>query len=131
MTANGTMAVEISTAFPISITLSTDLIDGIRVINVGGEVDVYTAQSLIELIQQEIADGQHRLILDLSGIDFIDVHGLGTITGIYKRLQEHNGQLRLAGITPRLQRIFEVIGLDKIFVCLPDVHAAASHLLAN
>ena len=85
------------------------------VLQVTGEVDVYTAPMLRERIRDLAAKGVVHLIADLSRVDFLDSTGLGVLVGGLKRLREHGGSLALVISTPRILRIFQITGLTKVF----------------
>jgi anti-sigma B factor antagonist len=83
------------------------------VLQVIGEVDVYTAPLLREQIRELAAKGAEHVIADLSQVDFLDSTGLGALVGGLKRLREADGSLSLVIRTPRILRIFEITGLTK------------------
>ena len=83
------------------------------VLQVTGEVDVYTAPMLREQIRELAAKGAVHLITDLAQVDFLDSTGLGALVGGVKRLREADGSLCLVITTPRILRIFEITGLTK------------------
>ena len=83
------------------------------VIQVTGEVDVYTAPMLRDQIRELAAKGAVHLIADLGRVDFLDSTGLGALVGGLKRLREVGGSLALVISTPRILRIFQVTGLAK------------------
>ena len=58
------------------------------VLQVTGEVDVYTAPMLRERIRELAARGAVHLIADLGQVDFLDSTGLGVLVGGLKRLRE-------------------------------------------
>jgi len=83
------------------------------VIQVTGEVDVYTAPMLRDQIRELSAKGAVHLIADLGRVDFLDSTGLGALVGGLKRLREAGGSLALVISTPRILRIFQITGLTK------------------
>ena len=83
------------------------------VLQVTGEVDVYTAPMLREQMRELSAKGAVHLIADLSRVDFLDSTGLGALVGGLKRLREAGGSLTLVISTPRILRIFQITGLTK------------------
>ena len=91
------------------------------VLQVTGEVDVYTAPMLREQIRELAAKGVVHLIADLSRVDFLDSTGLGALVGGLKRLREAGGSLALVISTPRILRIFQITGLTKAFAAWPSV----------
>jgi anti-sigma B factor antagonist len=94
------------------------------VVQVTGEVDVYTAPMLRERIRELAASGAVHLIADLGPVDFLDSTGLGVLVGGLKRLREDGGSLALVITTPRLLRIFQITGLTKAFAIWPSVTGA-------
>jgi anti-sigma B factor antagonist len=83
------------------------------VIQVTGEIDVYTAPMLRDQIRELSAQGAVHLIADLGRVDFLDSTGLGALVGGLKRVREAGGSLALVISTPRILRIFQITGLTK------------------
>lgn len=85
------------------------------ILTVTGEVDVATAPTLRERLVQLIADGNTRLTIDLTPVDFLDSTGLGVLVGTLKRIRQAEGVLVLVIPQERIRRLFEITGLNKIF----------------
>jgi len=83
------------------------------VISAAGDLDVAGAPELRQAVVSAVADGRRRLVLDLSGLDFIDSFGLGVVVGALKRTRQRGGDLRLVCRTPRIRRVFELCDLDR------------------
>jgi anti-sigma B factor antagonist len=94
------------------------------VIQVTGEVDVYTAPMLREQIGELAAKGAVHLIADLGQVDFLDSTGLGALVGALKRLREAGGSLALVISTPRILRVFQITGLTKALAAQRSVEDA-------
>jgi anti-sigma B factor antagonist len=94
------------------------------VLQVIGEVDIYTAPALRERIRDLAAKGAVHIIADLSRVDFLDSTGLGVLVGGLKRLREHDGSLTPVISTTRILRVFEITGLTKAFPPQSSVLAA-------
>lgn len=96
------------------------------IIDVEGEVDVFTAPKLRETIIAAINDGKDRLIVNLSDVDFMDSTGLGVLVGGLKRVKERNGELAIAGAQGTVLRVLNVTGLNAVFPLHDSVDAAVS-----
>jgi anti-sigma B factor antagonist len=96
------------------------------VLQLAGEVDVYTAPALRQRVQDLAAKGAARVIADMSRVDFLDSTGLGALIGGLRVLREHDGSLTLVISTRRILRIFELTGLTKVFPPQPSVLAAVT-----
>jgi anti-sigma B factor antagonist len=88
-----------------------------------GEVDVATAPALREAINAASEPGA-RVILDLSGVSFMDSTGLTELIRAHKRLAAAGGELRTVVVGDRIRRLFEITKLDQIFATFPTVAAA-------
>ena len=86
-----------------------------HVIELGGEVDLYTAPEFKERLVQVIEDGKKNLVVDLSKATFIDSTTLGVLVGGVKRLRPSGGSLALVCTDQNISKIFEITGLDRVF----------------
>ena len=96
--------------------INDESIDGdTHVIELGGEVDLYTAPEFKERLVQVIEDGKKHLVVDLSKATFIDSTTLGVLVGGVKRLRPSGGSLALVCTDQNISKIFEITGLDRVF----------------
>jgi anti-sigma B factor antagonist len=100
--------------------------DGWTVLAVRGEVDVYTAPRFRERLIELVSQGQHRIIVDLEGVDFLDSTGLGVLVGGLKRVRNHDGDLALVCTQARILKVFEITGLTKVFAIHDSVDEAVA-----
>ena len=94
------------------------------VVEVGGEIDVYTAPKLREQLVELVQAGQYHLIVDMERVDFLDSTGLGVLVGGLKRVRAHDGSLRLVCSQERILKIFRITGLTKVFPIHSSVEEA-------
>lgn len=85
------------------------------VVEVVGEIDVYTAPKLREMFIDLVAQGSYHLVIDMEQVEFLDSTGLGVLVGGLKRVRAHDGTLRLVCAQERILKIFRVTGLTKVF----------------
>ena len=88
---------------------------GIEVIDVQGEIDMYTAPRLRELLIDLVSQGSYQLVVNLDKVGFLDSTGLGVLVGGLKRVRAHDGSLDLVCTRERILRIFRVTGLTEVF----------------
>ena len=89
--------------------------DGIEVIDVGGEIDIYTAPRLRELLIDLVSKNNYQLIVNMNKVGFLDSTGLGVLVGGLKRVRPHDGSLDLVCTQERILKIFRITGLTKVF----------------
>ena len=98
--------------------------DGIEVIDVQGEIDIYTAPRLRELLIDLVSKGSYQLVVNLDKVGFVDSTGLGVLVGALKRVRAHDGSLDLACTQERILKIFRITGLTKVFAIHETVDQA-------
>ena len=96
-----------------------------RIIDVEGEIDVYTSTQLKEQIVDTISEGVRYVVMNLAKVEYLDSTGLGVLIGALKRLREKQGNLVIVSPSMRIMRIFEITGLYKIFT-IYETEAEAS-----
>jgi anti-sigma B factor antagonist len=85
------------------------------VVDVEGEVDVFTAPKLREQIIALLTGGSTRIVVNLEKVGFMDSTGLGVLVGGLKRVKEKEGTLALAGAHGTVLRVLNVTGLNSVF----------------
>jgi anti-sigma B factor antagonist len=108
----------------VDLSLSTRTVGDRTVVEVGGEIDVYTAPKLREQLVELVNDGSFHLVVDMEGVDFLDSTGLGVLVGGLKKVRAHDGSLQLVCNQDRLLKIFRITGLAKVFVIHDTAEAA-------
>jgi anti-sigma B factor antagonist len=89
--------------------------DGIEVVDVAGEIDIYTAPRLRELLIDLVSTGSYQLVLNLDKVGFLDSTGLGVLVGAQRRVRAHDGLLDLVCTQQRILKIFRIAGLTEVF----------------
>jgi anti-sigma B factor antagonist len=88
---------------------------GVYVIELSGEVDLYTAPEFKQQLIEAVAEGARHVVVDLSETTFIDSTTLGVLVGGVRRLREKDGDLSLVCTDRNITKIFEITGLDHVF----------------
>lgn len=101
--------------------------DDTEVVVVEGEIDVYTAPRLRELLIDLVNKGHHHLIVNMEKVEFLDSTGLGVLVGGLKRVRAHDGTLDLVCTQERILKIFRITGLTKVF----PIHASVAEALGR
>jgi anti-sigma B factor antagonist len=110
----------------VDLDITTSVVGDRTVVRVAGEVDVYTAPQLREHLDHQIESGKHELVVDLSGVSFMDSTGLGVLVGRLKQVRLNDGSMRLVCPHDRVLKVFVITGLDKVFAIYPTVDEALS-----
>ena len=89
--------------------------DGTEVVDVEGEIDVYTAPRLRELLIDLVNKNNYQLVVNMEKVEFLDSTGLGVLVGAVKRVRAYDGSLDLVCTQQRILKIFKITGLTKVF----------------
>lgn len=108
----------------MELSLATHTVAEHTVLEVGGEVDVYTAPRLRERLIELIDGGARKVVVDLNRVDFLDSTGLGVLVGALKRLRAVSGSFGLVCDKEPLLKIFRITALDQVFPLYSSVEAA-------
>jgi anti-sigma B factor antagonist len=100
--------------------IEAEKIDGILVLTPCDHIiDASSAGDFKSQLVTWIQDGNTRLLLDLSSIDFIDSSGLGAIISLLKLLAG-KGDICLCGIGDQVMSLFKLTRMDRIFRFYPS-----------
>ena len=114
----------------MDITVSQTTAGDIPIVAVTGEVDVYSAPALKDKITELLESGRNTLIVDLSGVGFLDSTGLGALVEARAATTEAGGALPLVCNQERILKLFTITGLDGVFTIhstVDDAVAAVQH----
>lgn len=90
--------------------------DPLNVLPLEGEIDLHVLPRLERALASMIKKRPPSLIIDLSGVRFIDSSGLAALIRAMQDVQNYGGKLTLSGINASVRPIFEMARLDRFFV---------------
>jgi anti-sigma B factor antagonist len=96
------------------------------IVEVKGEVDLYSAPRLKERLAELTVSGRSRITVNLEGVEFMDSTGLGVLIGALKRCREAEGTLALAAPREPVRKVLSITGLDRVFPVHDSVEQATA-----
>jgi anti-sigma B factor antagonist len=96
------------------------------VVSIGGEIDPGTAGELSDAALTAMQEIGPSLVLDLSGVTFMDSTGLKVLLAVHQRARLAGGRLVLAAPTRSVLRVVDITGLDDTFEVRDDVASAVA-----
>ena len=90
--------------------------DPANVLPLEGEIDLHASPRLERALNSMIRKRPDRVIVDMSGVTFIDSSGLAVLICAMQDVQNYGGKFSLSGIGPGLRSIFEMARLDQVFL---------------
>ncbi len=95
--------------------VTTSTSSGVCVAKIKGDLDHHTAKLIRGEIDREIISSRpHRLIIDFSGVTFMDSSGIGLIMGRYKLMQDYDGEVIIASPPNYIRKVLRIAGVDKL-----------------
>ena len=101
--------------------------DRIAVVRLFGRLDLVSATEVKQHLNDAVADGHTRLVVDLGEVIFMDSSGLGALIGGLKAARVAGGDLRLARAGDQVRVVLSLTTLDRVLRCYatPDDAIAA------
>jgi stage II sporulation protein AA (anti-sigma F factor antagonist) len=80
-----------------------------------GEIDHHNAAKIRTYIDELIENEKvNILIFDFYRVTFMDSSGIGIVLGRYKLIKESGGKVQIINISPKLKKIFEMSGINRL-----------------
>ena len=97
---------------------------GVTIVHLSGEIDLHTSPQLRDRLLNLIDRKPQRIILDLSGVGYVDSSGVGTIVELKRRAMRTDSKVVLVGLQARVRSLFEITRLDKFFTITDNIDEA-------
>ena len=101
---------------------------GVRVVVLNGPLTLNTLFEFQTEVRREAADS---IVVDLTGVPYMDSAGLGTILGALASCQRHHRGFALAGVCERVRTLFQVAHVDEMLPVFDTAAAAEAKLIAR
>lgn len=86
----------------------------VAILRLSGYLDTYTAPKFMIALQKQIDEGAAHVILDMGELDYMSSAGFGILAGASHRLADKAGKLIVAGLSDKLQTVFDSLGLSEM-----------------
>jgi len=95
-----------------------------NVLSLEGEIDLHVSSRVSISLRQMIAKKPKRLVVNLSGVTYLDSSGLAVLIEAMQNVEKYGGKFALAGMQETVRSIFEIARLDQVFHIFTDVDSA-------
>lgn len=113
---------------PFAVTRSAE--GPVSVLSLDGYLDAHTAPEFERAIQAEIDLGRVRILVDGAQLKYISSAGLGVFMSFIEEVRDKGGDIKICGLVPKVQQIFDILGFQAIYDML-DSRAAALQRFAE
>jgi len=101
------------------------------VVAVGGELDLHSVEPLREELADVLERGARCILVDLTGVSFLESTTLAILIDAAKALRASGGHMVLVADDPRVKRIFEITGLERTFYVESSLPEGVQELVAQ
>ena len=99
----------------MQLKLNTRQVDDIVVLDCTGRIVFGEEAALLRDTVKNLIAGSKRIVLNLSGVSYIDSGGLGTLVALYTTARNAGGSIKLANLTQRVGDLLQVTKLLTVF----------------
>lgn len=97
---------------------------GITVYVLEGRIDSEGAIQLDDKLQAGVQAGKFKMVLDMTQVQYINSAALRTLADVITKNQANDGDLKLAALAPKVQRVLQLVGFDRFAKIYPNLEAA-------
>lgn len=96
------------------------------VVEVVGELDVYTTAQLRVVLQERLVQSDVHLVVDLTGVSFMDSTGLGLLVRVHKQARTLRGSLAVVCVEGPVRRVIAVTGMLHVLRVFDSIEEATA-----
>jgi anti-sigma B factor antagonist len=108
----------------MQLKLSSRTVDGIAVLDCAGRIVFGDESSLLRESARKLISENKRVVLNLSGVNYIDSGGLGILVSLYTTAHKAGGSIKLANLTERVGDLLQITKLLTVFEVHDSVEKA-------
>jgi anti-sigma B factor antagonist len=96
----------------------------VAILYLKGFLDAHTAPELEKAIQDLMKQNSFNILVNFADLDYISSAGLGVFMGFIEDIREHQGDIRMSNMTPKVYKIFDLLGFPKLYKIFPEERQA-------
>ena len=119
----------IAEPLPLTVSLrgTREVRANFQIFRLTGLLDAFSEPTFRKVMGRFVDEGPSNLILDLSGIDFVDSSGLGAMVQLVKKAKEAQGSVQVIA-NPRVMQTVKLVRLEKFLSIQQSVDEAIANL---
>lgn len=92
----------------------------VAILYLKGFLDAHTAPDLERAIRELMEEKQFNILVNFMDLDYISSAGLGVFMGFIEDIREQQGDIRMTNMTPKVYKIFDLLGFPKLYQIFPE-----------
>jgi anti-sigma B factor antagonist len=96
----------------------------VALVEVVGHLTFFEVGALRDAIQSLLKQKRKNILLNLSGLQYLDSSGIGELARIYVSVVKHGGTMKVVGLTAKVEEVLKITHLSQVFQEFPDEQSA-------
>jgi anti-sigma B factor antagonist len=109
---------------PTNFSVTIRQAGAISLLDVSGRLTSYETGALRETISRLLKQGRKNIVLNLGALQYLDSSGIGELARIYVSVVKVSGQMKVVGLSPKVEEILKITQLYQVFPEFPSEEAA-------
>lgn len=98
--------------------------DSVKILNLNGYLDAYTAIKFEELLSEIIKSGSYKIVVNMKNLSYISSAGFGVFMAFIDEVRKGGGDIKFSCLPKKIDEIFELLGFKHIFESFKDDDSA-------
>jgi anti-anti-sigma factor len=100
--------------------------NGVSIFTLEGRIDTQGAVDMDLALQAAVSAGKYKMVLNMSDVRYISSAGLRSLADVLTKNRDAGGDLKLVALSPKVMRVFEIIGFDNFFSIYDTIQDATA-----
>jgi len=98
--------------------------DHVALVDVAGHLTFFEVRALRDSVQSLLREKRRNILLNLSGLKYLDSSGIGELARIHVAVVRQGGAMKVVGLAPMVEEVLKITHLSQVFQEFPDEQAA-------
>jgi anti-sigma B factor antagonist len=98
--------------------------DQVALVDVSGHLTFFEAAALRDSVQSLLKQNRKNILLNLSGLHYLDSSGIGELARLYVAVVKHGGAMKVIGLASKVEEVLKITHLSQVFQEFPDEQSA-------
>jgi len=104
--------------------IADEIDQDVMVLRADGGLNGANADEFVDQLAKLVRGGVRKIIVDCSDLSYISSSGIGTLVLLHRRMSDHGGDVKIAGLTGMVAQVLSLTRMDRLFQIYPDVNRA-------
>ncbi len=109
---------------PTNFSVTIRQAGAISLLDVSGRLTSFETGALRDSISLLLKQGRKNIVLNLDALQYLDSSGIGELARIYVSVVKASGQMKVVGLSAKVEEILKVTQLYQVFPEFPSEEAA-------